>query len=202
MVKIMKNTKNKVQSDWKIIKYSDGAILLRSPEKYSKVSLWNKWGELQIEVLKKIHKFFENTYMYAYFLTYVPEQFRSLFRSILNDNFEEIPSGKKKSRIFLLPDIDDQEILKKMLTGYAVGCVLFLDKKPSQWQDFLIDSFKIIDKGQINNYEIDSCRSVIYFNDRDLTLVKEDIPFSEIFLFLEEIAKEEGLKLSIKEKTK
>lgn len=191
---------------WEIRIYEHEYILLNIPKCMFHPDRWKQWGRMQAELLFRIQKHWESTYIYIRFATYSADYYTKV---LSGERFEEIDSEYKEKgeRTFLFPDCRDQKAIEVILSSDAINdvnrTVVIMDHQPSDWREVLKRlynvAFNLYEMHSIKEFKDDllGCKCLCYTIDHDLLIAKIDLDESIVLDIATDLAQEEDLELVI-----
>lgn len=184
---------------------------LTHPQRYRPVELWEKWADMQMRVLHRIHQQWPEVHTYIRLHTYFHELYTGILEPIAYETITRLPKFKKHEQIILIPDCQDHRIWKTVLTYAALNpldrCIYMLERNPSNWQEVIKSLYEITrNLSEWHDFvaykdELAACHCLCYSEDEDLVIGKVDLPEIKILSIFGDIAKEEGLELVIERRT-
>jgi hypothetical protein len=192
--------KNEREAPWEVT-LTPRYIILPHPERYRPIKLWDKWGKMQANLLSSFNQQWEETHIYFWIQTYVPE---SISNILVPGKFETMTSVNKDEKIFLFPDCQDQNVWTTILSMMALGglsrCIFVLKNKPRNWGDIVAHLRQIIQKLEAGRSlsefqsELTMCHCLCGSGDEDLVIYKIDLEEDIVLSVIENIAKQEDLE--------
>ena len=191
------------ENEWKVT-IDLSYFWLTHPTKYWPNEFWDKWAKMQVKILYEIQKIIPSTHTYLRFSTFFPKQYTDIIELC---QAETLTTKKRGGKILLFLDCQDQNVWEKILFGDsftpAAKSIFMLENKPSNWQEAITELFNIVEKlndgHSINEYknQLSKCHCLCYVLDSDLVIAKVDLPENVLLSILEDVARNEGLELTI-----
>ena len=199
------------ENKW-IINISSPYIWLTHPQRYRPVEVWEKWADMQMRVLHRIHQQWPDIHTYIRLHTYYSKIYTDILELVAYETITPHHKSKKDEKIILIPDCQDPRIWKAVLTYAALNpldrCIYMIERNPSNWQEVINSLYEItrnLSEGHdfvAYKDELAACHCLCYSVDEDLVIGKVDLPETNILSIFRDIAKEEGLDLVFERKHK